>query len=262
MDPPIGFVTQLGMDRSEALRAAENYGFDYVELMMDGAGARPRLEDDASTLADAFDDHGLDCLVHLPFGGIDVGSPFEHVRAGSVAEIEANLDLAAALGATKAVLHPVSRAWSHAWDDDHLRGCVVESVRELDEYGDGRGVELCAENIPHGVMRTHDFPRLFSETDVSMTLDTGHARMDGRDSGGIASFASQYHDRISHFHLNDTRQTQDEHLPFGAGDIDFERIFRSLPDRWDGTLSLEVFTHDYDYIGKSKSRLDDVLARV
>ncbi|MFC6726806.1 sugar phosphate isomerase/epimerase family protein, partial [Halobium palmae] len=142
-----------------------------------------------------------------------------------------------------------------------LRDRVVDSVLTLDAHAEERGVELCAENVPHSVFRTHEFSRLLAETNVSMTLDTGHARMDGRDAGGIASFVDDHADRISHVHLNDTRGTSDEHLPFGAGTIDFERVFEAFPDDWDGTLSLEVFTLDYGYVGTSKERLDALLGR-
>lgn len=263
MDVRTGFVTQLGMDHEAALDAAADCGFDFVELMLDGAGERRRLAGDDGVDVDDFRDllaaRDLDLLVHLPFGGIDLGSPFEHVREGSVRELTATLDTAAALGAEKAVVHPTTNAWGPAWDGDDLRANVVESVLELDEHAHSQGVELCAENIPRSVFRTHEFSTLLDETDVSMTLDTGHARMDGRDSAGIAAFADRFAHRISHLHLNDTRQAKDEHLPFGAGDIDFAAIFDALGDGWDGTLSLEVFTHDYGYLDVSKRRLDELL---
>lgn len=265
MNPHVrtGFVTQQGMDLGEAIAAAGHYGFDFVELMMDGPGARSRLDPDE--LRNAVDetrrqsDRDLDLLVHLPFGGFDLGSPHEGIRKGTVQELKAHIDLAAAIGAEKAVVHPDSHVWNAAWDRSVVRDRVIESVLTLDAFADELGVELCAENVPYSAFRTHEFDRLLSETEVSMTLDTGHARMDGRDSGGIASFVADHADRISHVHLNDTRGSTDEHLPFGAGTIDFERIFRAFPADWDGTLSLEVYTLNYDYVGTSKERLDELL---
>jgi sugar phosphate isomerase/epimerase len=254
-----GFVTQMGMGHETALDVAAENGFDFVEVMMDGASERTRLDTDADAVQSALTTHGLDLLVHLPFGGFDLGSPFEHVRAGSVQELAAAVDTAADLGAEKAVVHPTTNAWSAAWDDSDLRANVVDSLRTLDDHATDAGVELCAENIPRSVFRTHEFPQLLEETDVSMTLDTGHARMDGRDSAGIAAFAGRFANRISHVHLNDTRQPKDEHLPFGAGNIDFAAIFDALGDGWTGTLSLEVFTHDVEYLAVSKRRLDALL---
>ena len=256
MDARTGFVTQIGMDRTEAFDAAAEYGFEFVELMMDGANERRRLADRADEIRAALGERGLDLLVHLPFGGVDIGSPLEHVREGSLREVTAAVETAADVGAEKAVLHPDTNAWSPAWETDELHDRVIDSLRELDARAADRGVSLCAENVPRSAVRTHEFPKLLAETDISMTLDTGHARIDGRDSGGIAAFVSDHGDRIDHVHLNDTRRAQDEHLPFGSGTLDFERIFDAFPDGWTGTLSLEVFTDDYDYIGVSKDRLD------
>lgn len=258
MDPRVGFVTQVEMGLADAVAAGERYDFDYLEVMLDGSEARSRIED-PDRVRQRFDDAGLDRLVHLPFGGIDAGSPFEHVREGAVAELTAHLELAADVGAEKAVLHADSDAWPPAWDDEARRQAVVASIRELREVGADLGVEVCPENLPGGITSVHGFPELFERTEADMTLDTGHARVDGLGSAGIAAFVAEHADRISHVHLNDTRIPEDEHLPFGAGNLDFEAILGAFPADWDGTLSLEVFTADYEYVGVSTERLDRVL---
>ncbi|WP_435062770.1 sugar phosphate isomerase/epimerase family protein [Halobaculum sp. EA56] len=260
MDVDIGFVTQIGMDRREAVATAADHGYDYVEVMLDGDGARNELAPRRDALRDALSDHGVGCTVHLPFGSIDPGSPFDGVRSGSLAELEAHVDLAADLGATKATLHPTSDAWSPAHDDGAIGDHVVESVRHLDGYAADRGVEVVAENIPNGRFDTNRIGELLDRTDVSMCLDTGHARVDGRDDDGIAALVREHADRISHVHLNDVRGPSDEHLPIGAGFVDFERILRAFPDDWTGTLSAEVFTRDYGYLGHSLDRVEELVA--
>ncbi|MFC6786156.1 sugar phosphate isomerase/epimerase family protein [Halobaculum halobium] len=260
MDADIGFVTQLGMDHQEAVATAADHGYDYVEVMLDGAGARNRLAPRRDELRAALADRGIDCTVHLPFGSIDPGSPFDAVRSGAVAELEAHLDLAADLGAAKATVHPTTDAWGPAHDDETVGDAVVESVRRLDAYAADRGVELVAENIPKGRFDTNRIGELLDRTDVSMCLDTGHARVDGRDDGGIAALIDERADRISHFHLNDVRGPSDEHLPIGAGFVDFARLFRALPDDWTGTLSAEVFTRDAGYLGHSLDRVKESLS--
>jgi sugar phosphate isomerase/epimerase len=260
MDARVGFVTQVPMDHIEAIEFAGEEGFDYVELMLDGAGERRRIDVEAARTALA--DAGVDAAVHLPFGGIDVGSPLEHVREGSCRELEAAIDCAADLGATVAVAHASAHAWGAAWDEGDLHEALLTSVRRLDAYGADRGVEVCFENVPRNAFDTHDLPTLFAETDASATLDTGHARIDGRDAGGMAALVSEAPDRIRHVHLNDTRGRGDEHLPFGAGDLDFGTLFEAFPADWGGTLSLEVFTPDYGYVAESKRRLDAALRGV
>ncbi|WP_458209051.1 sugar phosphate isomerase/epimerase family protein [Haladaptatus sp. NG-SE-30] len=256
MDAKTGFVTQVGMNYEEAFEIAGDLDFDYVELMMDGGTERQRVDPDA--VRERAEECDIDLAVHLPFA-LDIGSPFEHVRTGAVREVQAAIETAVAFGATKGVVHASSKAWKPAWDDDELGSNIVESVRVLDDDARERGFEICVENIPGGWFSIHDFDRIFDETDASMTLDTGHARIDGLDSEDIASFVGEHDDRISHFHLNDTRLQKDEHLPFGAGTIDFRAIFDALPADWGGTLSLEVFTLDYGYIETSKTYLDELL---
>jgi sugar phosphate isomerase/epimerase len=247
-----GFVTNSSVDLATSLDAAGDLGFDFVEVFMHGTGHRSVLEADVDAVRERLDANALDCLVHLPFGGLDVGSLHEHVRAGSIEELEASLRVAGALDARKAVLHPTSNA-----DEDERRRLMAEGVRRLDAVGDDHGVEVCAENMFDGYVTVHEIDDLVDHTDASITFDTGHARIEGYSAADSAAFLDEYHDRVSHLHLNDTRGASDEHLPFGAGTIDFDTLFEPLRESgWDGTLSLEVDTRNLDYIAHSKEHLD------
>lgn len=253
-----GFVTQIGMTPVEALEQAGELDLDFVEIMMDGDDNRHALDDQQDELTAAMQEHGVDIIVHLPFK-LDIGSPLEHVREGSIKEIEANIETAAALGADKAVLHASSEAWSAAWDMETIQDHILDSVQQIHETGEEHGVQICVENVPGAFFDIHDFPLLFEETDAAMTLDTGHARISGMESMEMASFIEEYRNRISHLHLNDTRQPQDEHLPFGAGNLAFDVILTPLLDDWQGTLSLEVFTDDWEYMAISVDRLNELI---
>ena len=93
-----------------------------------------------------------------------------------------------------------------------------------------------------------------------MTLDTGHARVDGMDAAEIAEFLDEHGERVSHVHVNDSRQAADEHVPTGSGNLDFETALAPLREGWTGTVSAEVFTFDFDYIELSKEKLDGYLS--
>lgn len=255
MNPRIGFVTQMDQDLTEELSFAAGAGFDYVEIMMDGATRRGALEARSDRIGTLLADGGLDLLVHLPFP-TDLGSPYDPIREGAVAHQEACIETAAGLGAEKGVLHPESSAWGVAWDDDEVRERVDESVDHLAAFGAERDLEVCAENLFGNVYTIENFDDLLANTRASMTLDTGHARIEGADAADQAAFVAEHADRIGHVHLNDTRGPEDEHLPFGAGTIDFERIFEAFPADWSGTLSLEVATGSSDYLRHSKAALD------
>lgn len=254
-----GFVTQLGMALEEAVENASECGFDFVEVMMDGENHREDLDGRREEVLDLFEEAGIDRMVHLPFT-VDIGSPNEHVRHGSMEEIRACIETAASLGVEKAVLHASSDAWSAAWEDEEIRDIILDSIRDIDGSAVDHGVEVCVENVPGGFFTTHDFPRLFDETEASMCLDTGHARIDGMDGEEMGVFVEDYRERISHVHLNDTRvDDEDSHLPFGAGNLDVEPVLAPLRTGWKGTLSLEVFTPSWDYIEMSRAQLEERL---
>lgn len=254
-----GFATQSGMTYDEAFRKADAFGFDFVELLMDGVHERTRLADGVESIRTEATKHDLALMVHLPFR-LDIGSPFEHVRNGAIRELRAAVETAAAIEAEKGVVHATSYAWKPGWEKSEIQSLLFESIRELDAHAEDHDIELCVENLNGGFVPLSDFPRLLERTDASLTIDTGHARVDGHDEEAIAEFIATHAERISHIHLNDTRRTDDdEHLPFGSGLLDFDRILEPIRSGWTGTLSLEVFTRSYEYIRVSKRHLDDLL---
>lgn len=255
-----GFVTQTGMELEPSIRKADELGFDFVEGMMDGVNHRDALAERADDIRDVADERDVALLVHLPFS-LDIGSPHEHVRHGAVEELRTCIETAAGLGVEKAVLHASSEAWSGAWTREEIQDRVLDGIREIDGSAVDHGIEVCVENIPGGFFTTQDLGRVFDETEASVTLDTGHACIDGLDEAAMAGLLEEHGDRISHIHLNDTRDGMgtDEHLPFGAGHLDFTEILAPVTAGWTGTLSLEVFTANWDYIRMSKEQLDRLL---
>jgi sugar phosphate isomerase/epimerase len=261
MQPSIGFVTVSGLALDETVSAASDGGFDHLEILMDGPFHRNELGPRADELGRRLTEHGLDVLAHLPFP-MDLGSPHDHQREGGIEELAACLDTAADLGAEKAVVHPDGTAWTAVWDHETVRPLVYDSLRRLHDHATADGIELCAENLfdsPHTIA---DMPGLLAETPVSMTLDTGHAYLSGHDATDTAAFVREHAGRIAHLHLNDTRGGADEHLPFGAGRVDFRELLGAFPADWKGTLSLEIFTENPSYITESKRRLESVLAEL
>ncbi|WP_135806266.1 sugar phosphate isomerase/epimerase family protein [Halorussus marinus] len=256
----IGYVTQTHTGEvgwREAIDAGAAIGFDYVELYMDGATERTAL--DAGAVADALDDAGLDLLVHLPFADLDLGTPRDRVRTACLDEHRACLDGAAEMGAEKAVLHASSDASPPEWAFDEIRPRLFEAVRELDAAAADRDIELCVENLPGVRLTVHDFEAVFAETDAAMTFDTDHARVDGLDAEATAAFLDDHRDRVSHVHVNDAREARDEHVPVGSGTTDFETALSPLRDGWTGTLSVEAYTFDDEYLALSKEKLDGYL---
>jgi len=245
----LGFVTQTPMHYTDAFPAAAAMELDYVELLMDGHHERDRLDTDA--VRSAAGEAGIDLAVHLPFA-LDIGAPYEHVREGAIRELSDALETAAAFDAEKAVVHASSDAWRPAWDRETIADAILDSLGELQVVAEEVDVELCVENVPDEWFGLDDFDRVFDETDASMTFDTGHAYIEGYDAADQREFLEEHSDRVTHVHVNDTRKQADEHVPVGSGVLDFGRILEPLDD---ATLSVEVFTPSYEYVGLSANTL-------
>jgi sugar phosphate isomerase/epimerase len=257
-DARTGFVVQTGMTVEDAARTAAEAGLNYLELMTDGDHAHHRLDPEA--LRATLGDHGLGLAVHLPFGGLDLGSPYDTLRTAACRTVESTVEAAAAAGADRAVAHAAGHAWRPAWDRTAVVDALVASMDRLAAHGRRHGVEVCFENVPAGPVDLDDFPALFDRTGASATLDTGHGRMQGYDGAAQGAFLRDHGDRVGHLHLNDTRRARDEHLPFGSGNFDFGPVFDALAATdWSGTLSLEVFTPDLGYVETSADRLHAAL---
>ena len=248
----LGLRPLVGLD--EQIATAGSVGFDFVEILMRGEFGRSHI--DVEAVRDATAAAGVDCLVHLPFGGIDLGSPHGHVREGSRRELEAHLDTAAELGARKAVVHPESGADT----PEERRRLMAEGIDRLDAHAADLGIELCAENRPNGYATIHELDHVVADTDASLVVDTGHARIAGDDEADMAAFLAEHADRVSHFHLNDTYGQSDDHLPVGAGTIDFEAVFEPLAEvGWSGTMTMETKTIDAAFLGLGLDTLDAAL---
>jgi sugar phosphate isomerase/epimerase len=91
--------------------------------------------------------------------------------------------------------------------------------------------------------------------DLSMTLDIGHAFVAG-GMNNVLEFVNGVGNRIVHVHANDNLGREDNHLPVGAGLIDFHEVLRELKSLgYNDTMTVEVFSRDRDYLRISREKL-------
>lgn len=260
MDVAHGFTVEGEDDPEDSFAVAAEAGFNFVELNMDHAFHRSRLDPGrVRALSERFD---VDLVVHLPYR-LDAASPAEHVRRGARRELLAAVDAACETGADRGVFHARSLAHPKKWSHEQVRGLVVDSVAEVADRAADRGFEACAENLKGPFVDISDFPTLVERTDASLCLDTGHAYATGHDAAWQADFLRRHGDRVAHVHLNDTRDDDDdEHLPVGIGHVDFERIAAAMRETdWSGTCTHEVYdVSGHEYAVHSRDAFESMLS--
>lgn len=247
------------------LETISELGFDYLELTMDPPLAHHTLiREQKSQIMKALESHNMGMVCHLP-SFLAIADLTKSLREASVKEMTDSLQMASEMGASKAVLHPWYITGLGALVADQAKQYGLESVAVIVDKADRLGMTLCIENMfprarsiiePDGFVEVFDrFPTL------KLTLDTGHAHIARKGKNRNLEFMEKFGDRIGHVHASDNFGKEDNHLPVGAGNLDFRKIIKGLKGiGYDKTMTLEVFSRDKEYLRTSREKLSAMIA--
>jgi sugar phosphate isomerase/epimerase len=239
-------------------------GFDYIELAMDPPEAHhEKLQAQSEVIQEALAYHQMGLVCHLPTF-VSTADLTASIRRASRHEIRASIEMAARLGARRAVLHPSYMSGmgrnAPALYQGYARASLGEAVRCAAQVG----IDLCLENLfppltPFG--STDDWDRCFAHyPQLGLTLDIGHANIGPDGMTRILTFIRRYESRLRHVHVSDNRGRRDDHLPVGEGYIDFPAVAAALNKiGYQGGLTLEIFTDNRDDLVRSRDRLMTLL---
>ncbi len=242
------------------IKAVAALGFDYLELCLDPPhglpeALQPRLVEVRSVLAG----EGLGLpVVHLPTF-VSLADRYSSIREASMTEVFKALDLAAQIGAERAVLHPGYLTGPMSFAPDIGIGYAAESLGKILRRAVGLGMVVCLENMfPRAghMYRPEDFTEVLGQNpELMMTLDLAHANIRA-PKGQVTAFVKVAHGRIGHVHIGDNNGQEDEHLPVGAGRVDVAGGLAAIKaSGYDGTMTLEVFSPDRDYLAISLKKV-------
>jgi sugar phosphate isomerase/epimerase len=140
----------------------------------------------------------------------------------------------------------------------------MESLDTVLERAGAMGLPVALENMTPGrfsLTEPEDFaPVLRRYPSLRMTLDLGHAHIGAANEDRGLAFIRRHGGRIGHVHASDNRGRDDEHLPVGAGNVDFQVLMRALVEAgYEDTITLEVFSPDREYLKLSREKLAAIL---
>lgn len=250
----------------EELEALAGLGFDYFELTMDPPQAHySQITALGQTIRETLDRFDMGLVCHLP-SFLSTADLTPSLRTGSVTEMLASLEMAASLNPMKVVLHPSYITGLGRFVPEQARTYAFESLQAAVEKADSLGVRLCIENMfprANSLVEPDDFAEVFETfPTLRFTLDTGHANIGSHGGKRALAFIERFPERIAHIHASDNFGRDDNHLPVGAGTVDFLRIVRALKAiGYDETITLEIFSHDRDYLRISREKLADMVGK-
>ncbi len=180
-----------------------------------------QMKDCAGQLAE----QQLKTTVHAPFSGFNPGSPKKRLRKTAHSMCQKSLQLAEALGAECIVFHPgipyqATRSVQDAWLVNALEFWpeYIEQAKQL-------GTVITVENIYE--RRSEVFEQLFASLageNFGHCFDIGHWNIFAEQ--GLEEWFNKLGKYVKHLHLHDNWGESDQHLPIGAGNIDFKALLQ------------------------------------
>ena len=203
---------------------------------------------DDKNMIDLINSYELKYTIHSAYTDLNIASFNKAIQKASINEIERSINFAVDIDSDIVVIHPGIVSYTARNQVDLVYSLGRESLIELRDYANDRGVNPCIENLPAIQGFMYQDINLLNETltelDMPMTLDIGHAH--------TAGFAPEemYFDCVKHIHVHDNPGDDDTHLTLGEGSLavnDFFDVFMSKG--YDGIYMLEL--HSVDSIKKS-----------
>ena len=255
----VGAMNHPMRDTVSEIRAFAAAGFDFLDLTLEPDHAFAATLDVAAVRR-ALDETGLGIVGHTAWY-LPIASPFPALRKAALAELELDLDVFARLGATRMNVHPDRGAslspadWTIERNADALESLTVAAAP--------RGIQVMVENVPTMFGRVDVLKRLFDRVpSLGFHLDVGHANL-GVPRNTTPELLDAFANRLVHVHVSDNKGGDwDLHLPLGAGLIDWTAMVKELKRvGYDGTITLEVFSDDPEYLYYSARKLRALWAK-
>lgn len=182
---------------------------------------------------------------HAPFAnGLDISSTDQTARRAALDEILRAAEAAAILEVQYLVIHPGPESSVSPPAEERFQRMenTVDTLNRVATRCRSLGIGCVLENkLPHLLFgRTSDILWILDaldNIDVGACLDTGHAAL----SGDLPNLLHKLAGHLKMIHAHDNKGHGDDHLPPGDGNIDWERMVRTLGDGgFGGAIILEL----------------------
>jgi sugar phosphate isomerase/epimerase len=247
----IGHQTHPRKDLIREIQWIGANGFDFVDLFLEpDKGEVPPGK--VTQVRRALSDSGLEVVGHTAWY-LPIGSPFRELRETAVSIIKRYLCIFEELGCRKVTVH--GNWHGGLFTEKEAIAFQTESLRELAAFAGRKKIRILYEPVGSRQETVKTLRTLLTmNPDIGYHADTGHLNLfRGSPIRGLAEFR----DRLSHIHMHDNDGQRDLHLPMGTGTIPWDPLIKELKSFYDGTITLEIFSADKDYVLLAKKKLED-----
>jgi sugar phosphate isomerase/epimerase len=245
----IGFPNNPRKDLLEEIEWIGKNKFDFVDLFLEEDQAVPEKINIEKTKK-LLRKYKFDVVGHLAWY-LPIGSPIKSLRNAAIDEAKRYFEVFNKLDIKFVTIH-----------SNHPKGMFsakegvkfqIETLRKLVNEAKRYEIKLMYEPLDTLEDDIENVSRILNKIpELLLHIDIGHANLFGRKP---EQFIKKFHKKIKHIHLHDNDECKDLHLPMGCGNIDWEKTLKILKKYYNGTITLEIFSKDKDYILLSKEKL-------
>jgi sugar phosphate isomerase/epimerase len=249
----IGAMNHPAEEIVNEIQWMKEMGLEFIDLTLEPPAAIVTKVDTA-LVRKALEAAKLPVVGHTAYY-LPIASPFEELRRVSVDELRRCMDAFAVLGAKWMNVHPDRHTPMHS--RAYYVGRNILSLGELLRHSEECGVGLMIENLPGDFNTPEQLGELLDPLpDLGLHLDIGHANL-LVPFNMTEAILNAYGSRLRHVHLHDNKGGgADLHLALGCGNVDVPGAIRALKGcGYDGTITLEVFSPDREYLRYSRDLL-------
>ena len=198
--------------------------------------------------------------LHAPFFDLNPGALDPLIRQATRQRLTQALTAAGRLNAHLMVIHPGVDKWRYPNLEQVWLAQAKEFFLPLVEQAGALGCRLAIENIYEETPEL--LVQLVDEIDSEWfghCFDAGHWHLFGKQP--MAQWLDAIGPRLFHLHLHDNHGSADEHLPVGAGNIDFSPLQRHLAKQ-SSLPSMTLEAHNSKHLMQSLHEVNNLLASI
>ena len=232
----------IELSPEEAIAELAKNGYAYTELSDEHTAALV-VRGDVQKTGEAFREFSDKHRVQIPQGHLSIKAKI--TIAEGRAMVKQQLDLFAAIGIQRAVLHCDKLLDEPELPLEEKQRRNLEALQELTDYIRDTDIVLCLENLGCSSFTQSAEDLLFfihqlGDSHLGICLDTGHLNLSGCQSQREFILAAGQH--LQALHLADNEGQVDQHMmPFGKGKVDFTEVFASLKEiGYGGLYNFEI----------------------
>ncbi len=245
-----GMMNHPARDPVAEILVAKRMGFDFIDLTLEPPAAGPETYNHAA-VKKALARTGLGVVGHTGWH-LPGNAAYPEVRRGTTESLVWAARYFSDLGAETMTYHIQGAVAGYIG----LAPAIDSQVEVLTAAAAAckpLGVQIVCEHITAWPQQFAILDALFQRVpSLGFHLDVGHANLAGGEPNKTGEFVRRYGRRLKHVHLSDNRGGHDEHMPLGAGRIDWPREIGHLKKLgYNRTVTLEVFSDDPDYLALS-----------